>query len=134
MTDYSSDLIAALSARAPRLHTIKIVESAPDSVALSIGHKLWPRIHKLKLGYSWLMSRDSDGYLGSLLAACTTLHSLELDDRDTGYSQVFHLPNEWPPDMPSPSLNLGLALRYDNNRPLHYRLDSAVLGFRLGYK
>jgi hypothetical protein len=97
---YSSDLIAALSARASRLHTIKFVGSAPDSVALSVGHKLWPRIHKLKFGYSWFMSGRSIHYLSSLLAACTTLHSLELDETITGTTHFFRLPNAWPPDIP----------------------------------
>jgi hypothetical protein len=101
-TYYSSKLIAALSARAPRLHTIEFTGFAPSSrsFALSIGQKLWPRIRKLKLGYSWVTSGKSNDYLSSLLAACTTLHSLELDDTYSYHAHFFHLPNEWPPDMP----------------------------------
>jgi hypothetical protein len=102
ITCYSSNLIAALSVRAPHLHTIEFVGYAPASrsFTLSIGHKLWPRIRKLKLGYSWFIGGQSDDYLSSLLAACTTLHSLELDDKYIDNTLVLRLPNAWPPDMP----------------------------------
>jgi hypothetical protein len=105
ITYYSFDLIAVLSARAPRLHTVELAQYAPDShsFALGIGKELWPRIRTLKLGYSWFMSGQSNDYLSSLLAACPTLHSLELDDiytGNTGNTYVLRLPNAWPPAMP----------------------------------
>jgi hypothetical protein len=102
ITCYSPDLIAAFSARAPRLHTIEFAGLAPSShsFSLSIGHELWPRIRELKLGDSWFIGGRSNTYLSSLLAACTSLHSLELDDKFTGSTHVPSLPNSWPPDMP----------------------------------
>jgi hypothetical protein len=101
-TYYSSELIAALSAGAPRLHTIEFAGFAPSSrsFALSVGQELWPRIRKLKLGYLWVTTDESNDYLSSLLAACTNLHSLELDDVYIGHSHILHLPKAWPPDMP----------------------------------
>ena len=99
IASYSPDLVAALASSAPHLHTVEFTGFSLQSFAAYIGKAFWPRIRKLDLGFAWNKQLHN---LSHLLAACTALHSLWLNDGSRGgISGPNPIPKLWPPDMPN---------------------------------
>jgi hypothetical protein len=96
--NHSSQLVAVLASRAPTLHTIVFPGLFPRNLIPYIGQEFWPRVHKLKLGYSWCTNDQFQNFT-SILAACTMLRSLELGGSIV--ARVHSLPNSWPPSLPN---------------------------------